>query len=103
MINSIRDFFRKTEDPRKQKLSISDKINQTFYSLKFETPEGYKKLTFDEIMHQMYILQHEVQNLKKEGISLWNPKPAIARIFDIVDGAFVVMIELAEHFEGEKK
>ena len=68
------------------------------------TKAAYQRdtLTPDQIITQISVLQEGVQALKKNGISVWNYKSVIPKIFDLVDGMFVVMIEMAKQ-KGEKE
>jgi hypothetical protein len=80
---------------------MRDLAEQTLQSF-----ENAKKLhgvvSLDDISTQIIKLQEEVKKIKKEGISVWSAQKQIPKIFDVVDGAFEIMIELVEH-EKEKE
>jgi hypothetical protein len=61
------------------------------------------KVSADDILSQIDKLQGEVIKMKKEGISVWNANKAIPKIFDVVDGAFEIMIELTKNQKEEEE
>ena len=59
-------------------------------------------LTVDAVRSELKILMRRVTAIKREGISMWNYKGAIPKIFDIVDGSFEIINNLAVIVEENK-
>lgn len=55
-----------------------------------------------DLLAEIAKLQAEVQKVKHQGVNVWNYKDALPKIFDIVDGAFEVMIEVVKNQEEKK-
>lgn len=96
MINILRALgLEKTEDYS----TLADEVYYAFKLLKKLKGE----VTKDDILRQINNLQNEVKRLKSEGISMWNAKQQIPKVFDIVDGAFEVMVEVVNKLEEKKE
>ena len=73
---------------------LAEEVEWNFTRLKALRPAG--DLTIDDLRKSIDKLHAEVIRIKKEGVSVWNAKAAIPKIFDVVDGAFVTMKELVD-------
>jgi hypothetical protein len=82
--------------------SIAEEVEFAF-RLQKKLPKG---LTSESILEQIEMLQKSVQKIKRSGVNMWNYKEVLPKIFDIIDGAFVVLTEIAkkqgEMEKGEK-
>ena len=88
------DLFKAWSEPtRDEKLSKS--VRREFAMIK-QIKDG---ISTDDIMAQIVKLKNAVVKLKQDGISMWNYKQAIPKIFDIVDGAFEVMVEVVRKID----
>lgn len=61
-----------------------------------------KRLSTADLLREVEVLQDEIQKIKENGISMWNYKSVIPKIFDTVDGAFVVIKEIIKKLEEKK-
>jgi len=68
------------------------------------TKAAYQRetLTPDQIINQISILQDGVQQLKKNGISVWNYKSVIPKIFDLVDANFLILQEIVNKLDKKE-
>lgn len=71
---------------------LAQEIRQTF-SLKMETSTG---VTPSDILEEVKNLKRTVYRMKKEGVSMWNYKEKIPKMFDVVDGSFEIMEQVIE-------
>jgi hypothetical protein len=80
--------------------NLAKETHQNFEKAK----ELHGAVSLDDILGQIHKLQDEVKKIKQEGISVWSAQKQIPKVFDIVDGAFEIMIELVENQKdkGEK-
>lgn len=76
--------------------SMAEEVEVAFDRKKLTAPY---KLTSSEIGEQIEKLHAETRRIKRAGVSMWNYKEVLPRIFDVVDGAFVAMKEVVLKLE----
>jgi hypothetical protein len=72
--------------------NLAEETEWNFKYLKATT----KGLTTDDLRSSVDKLHKETKRIKSEGVSVWNAKSVIPKIFDVVDGSFVTMKELVD-------
>lgn len=80
----------KTEEPK-----LAEEAEFSFFAMK-----KMHSLSTSDMRREIDKLHMEVKRIKKAGVTMWNFKEVLPKIFDIVDGSFVAMKEVVDK-QGE--
>lgn len=80
----------------KEKSRLAEEAELAFHYSKTLNSKGLPIATIKEEIDKLH---RETRRIKKEGVSVWNAKAVLPKIFDVVDGAFVAMKSLVEKIE----
>lgn len=73
----------------KEEPALAEVAEWNFKALK----KSSKGVSVEDIAEEVEKLHAETRRIKRAGVSMWNYKEVLPKIFDVVDGAFVVMKE----------
>lgn len=80
----------------KQDPHLAEDVETSFDRKKLTAPY---KISASEILDEIDKLHAETRRIKRAGVSMWNYKEVLPKIFDVVDGAFVAMKEVVLKME----